>query len=972
MSDIRSETARLVERFGEFGLDLAKWILEHRAVAMQGSLTRESIMPAVLEIERLGEALRTRPSVGLYGESQCGKSMLLSRFASSLGAAEGSDGGLLIVDPTPDEHLARSDRRPEWADDSDRQGTPEASERRGIDFRRWIDPAEGKESTGLVTRLVTAGPTAKADGMFRLDLASVGDLLAMLAVGFDATRKPIDDLRRRERIRAELQRLRDLHAEPGQRHMDRDHHLIGIMSRLLEAWALISDGPLALKDRQRIASLRAAGCEWELFVRRCIDDGVAPRDSATSDDEPSDLDRLVGLLWDGDPHVTKIWRHLHKRLRELRYARSVLVPATSVCKSKRQVVRKSLLSIQLLAEDLQTEILRGDGTVSIVRVPQADGRGRDVSVPRATLAALGTVLSLEVLPKPQASAEGVVIDVLDYPGARPHDLGAQTDRYDNLGEALKGLVRGKVAFLFNAGVMRHDCTALCLTVSGEGNLESGGGIRRSIEEWLRREGRVMTDSPNEVDPTVDPPLVVAVTKSDLVLGHALDPREHRREAFRSVIEKIERAYVTREHGSRSDWWNHWHGQQASFDRVYWTHNPVVVGAGHLRGLKEKESEPDGFRRQIESCFVDVVARHTKIERIEAVLNPPADVEGLFDDLQQLAAPAATRRLESLLRKAIRELGVLTSSARRVYRGAGDPERNDRLREEARRHVAGLERLVRDQRPDLLARLLHLVSMPPEAVAAAFRDAAEVAASAADDVYGILRFPAFYERLKETFLRRFDMEKCSQREIWSVVSRSVQDQDQDGDRWIQSLDGYFKQMPNLEWFGKMIERAAGPLIDDYDTSATPVEALSEIVSAAWNRCIVWLPGGGTGESAGVPAGKMFPANLPPKLRNRSAASERILEHWRQRLPEVYVEIIDARGAGTDENKRLEKMQQKLDAAVNQWREMVEIASGRGGTLVDPHRELLPSLAQLADELPRHIDLLDSAAVGRPTPAPGGSR
>jgi hypothetical protein len=49
----------------------------------------------------LRRAIRLRRSIGFYGESQCGKSNLVSRIGEGLGARATPSGSLLVMDPTP-------------------------------------------------------------------------------------------------------------------------------------------------------------------------------------------------------------------------------------------------------------------------------------------------------------------------------------------------------------------------------------------------------------------------------------------------------------------------------------------------------------------------------------------------------------------------------------------------------------------------------------------------------------------------------------------------------------------------------------------------------------------------------------------------------------------------------------------------------------------------------------------------------
>ena len=114
MSANRETTRSLAYASCRLGDEIDEWIQKFPGEAIQKSLTRTTFMHSRVDLSRIESALSWGPSVGLYGESQCGKSMLVSRFASGLGAGCSQDGSLLIADSTPKSTRESEATRPRW------------------------------------------------------------------------------------------------------------------------------------------------------------------------------------------------------------------------------------------------------------------------------------------------------------------------------------------------------------------------------------------------------------------------------------------------------------------------------------------------------------------------------------------------------------------------------------------------------------------------------------------------------------------------------------------------------------------------------------------------------------------------------------------------------------------------------------------------------------------------------------------
>ena len=58
-------------------------------------------------------------------------------------------------------------------------------------------------------------------------------------------------------------------------------------------------------------------------------------------------------------------------------------------------------------------------------------------------------------------------------------------------------------------------------------------------------------------------------------------------------------------------------------------------------------------------------------------------------------------------------------------------------------------------------------------------------------------------------------------------------------------------------------------------------------------------------------------VPPPLREAHAASAKILDHWEQRLPEVYVKIVDPNNARKPGNAEMGKLREQLRTAIDEF-------------------------------------------------------
>ena len=859
------------------------WLVQFGAEAQSG-WCRSQILQQSTELRNLRDALRWGPSIGLYGESQCGKSNLVSRFGKNLGAPCTPTGSLLLNDPTA---LELRSSRP-WHT----EGVP------GIEFASWVDPAAGKEATGIVCRFTRTKPEGAIAGHFLVELMSQAELVSSLALGYDAEIREHGADKRKERLEKTLKKLRVSPKEPDPEN---------IMGQLIEAWRFLSQEHV-LGRSSLISDLDNGEEGWDEFARDCFRNGERPRFARGSD--ASDLDEFVGLLWDSLRPLTKLWRRVTNEQRKLEFARSLWVPVEAVCKDKPRGGER----MPLVAVDWIHKVFDEGGYSCNVRRKVSGGGMTTSSLAQSIIVALAREIVFPV--GDESCAEDSVLDVLDYPGARNEERNRDLSLPDMAPEveregATQALLRGKINRLFVSAVDYQDSTALCLVLSGSGgNPAAGKPIVRALRAWFEREGwrpggamRSAGAFP-ELDGGVaqerrEPPFVVAVSKSDLVWGSGA-------QSFVAKIGQLKEKYC-----EGLDWMEQWWEGQP-FNRIYWVHNPDAVGA-------KKPGDWDASHREstIQRCLeMGEFNKHVgePRKRLEALVGtpekPPTDVADLFNDLRGQISP--DRRVRKLIDRALDKVEKLAAAVNSSYIGDQDHKRTEEERALALKHVAALKKAL--SKDASVSHFLRALDMPASAMERAYQRAAH---QASRDNEGNDRcdFDSFYNELCAMFTERFDKalraESTWLRELGAGAGAD------NSNTVLAQIQARFSKMPNAPWFREAMENALAPMIEAFDSANLPIQALGSIGSAVWNRNMVWL--------GSVPEAPMYPAESPPRLRLRNAASEAILLHWKGRLSEVYATIDDPEKKTARHNLALGIVRRELSAAVGAFRAQLEQGS-----------------------------------------------
>ncbi len=380
------------------------WVRRLAPVATKVRAEERSLVEETRRTEnlarRIGASAGRRSSVGVFGPSQAGKSFLVS----SLGRAEDA---------------------PLMADF--------AGERR--DFIRELNPAGGKESTGLVSRFTTAGGSQDRQHPVELRLLTETDLVKIIGNSFLAD----FDQNHRSLGLGGPGRLGEVIAQcEAQAQAEPASHLDEI--------AMYDIGEyFETHFRGSTEPLRQAGY-WEALTRF----GHRLPGAARI--------RLYSLVWGELPELTELFEQLHRSLEALGHAATARAPMASLTPREH-----SILDVEVLKTRLGTPQDASD-LLDVVPESRLGTDGRAVRVPRATLCALVAEIKIVMADRPWPFFEHT--DLLDFPGARarenlsrlPEDPTTRQLSVRNL------FVRGKVAYLFQRYSEDRELTSMLLCI----------------------------------------------------------------------------------------------------------------------------------------------------------------------------------------------------------------------------------------------------------------------------------------------------------------------------------------------------------------------------------------------------------------------------------------------------------------------------------------------------------------------------
>ena len=478
------------------------------------------------ESNRLARALRKEAAtaarkmcVGVFGPSQSGKSYLISALAQD------ADGSLLAA----------------LGDES-------------ADFIQDINPAGGKESTGLVTRFTLTPSGAPAMFPVKLRLLSELDIVKILTNTYYADCRhltPPDEDALAARVDALAKKAK---GEPWRASFSEDDmiDLKEYVTRNFRATAVVQ----RLEHLYWPKAIHAAG-------------RLAPEDRAA----------LFEILWDEAKPFTALYLRLSGVLDALGY------PDEAFCGKEALLPRETSI--------IDVETLRGLGeTEGADSLELVTKDGRRVAAGRSEIAALTAELAITMRHKPDDFFEHT--DLLDFPGYRSRlktdDVARELAKPDQIRQFF---LRGKVAYLFERYKTDLELTSMLLCI-GPSNQEVQD-LPAVINDWVSdaagktpelRQGRHTT-------------LFLVLTKFDMEFekkkGAVDDETRWSNRLHASLLDFF---------GKQHDWPEQWTPDQP-FNNTYWLRNPKFRWEAVIAFDGDRET---GIRPEQEAYVSDMKAK----------------------------------------------------------------------------------------------------------------------------------------------------------------------------------------------------------------------------------------------------------------------------------------------------------------------------------------------------------------------------
>jgi hypothetical protein len=598
---------------------------------------------------KLAQAAERPMCVSVFGPSQAGKSYLISALAR-----RGTD---------PVRAVFGTETR---------------------DFLEEINPAGGKESTGLVTRF-TIRPQPQLPGLpVAVRLLSATDVVKIFGNSF------MEDFNRDSIAPMPVEKRAEL------------------MSRLSARAAAAPQAGLSEDDVWDLQEYFAARFGGHPVFRELGADFW--REAATLAPRLSLADRadLFGLLWNGLPAFTETARKLFDALGALGHADDAFLPVEALVPREASVIDVATLG-GLAGGSNHPPVMVGTAT------------GARATLERPVITALIAELRLQVADKPWDFFDHT--DLLDFPGARSREVLADPESYTTDRSKITALfIRGKVAYLYQRYLAEQEITAmlLCL-VSGNQEVRT---LPAMVKEWIdETHGRTAADRAN-----LPTSLFLVLTKFDLMFETKKGMEGISDTARWSVaVETTLNAFL----GLEFKWHEEWHPRKP-FDNVFWLRNPNLPNKGlmdydeALREVGVRESERPRIGRLRDGFLANAdVAKHfadAALKWDSAMKLNDGGISLLAERLAPVCNPALKR---GQVAARLGELGQALAARLEPYYHTGDLDAELKKRRDAARsaslrvlqHTAPAQRfgaMLREWTipPDHLADLFYRVQLKP--------------------------------------------------------------------------------------------------------------------------------------------------------------------------------------------------------------------------------------------------------------------
>ncbi len=484
-------------------------------------LTRE-FRKANSAARKLETAIGRPMCVGVFGPSQSGKSYLISALAR-----HGTNPLMAAFDGVPG----------------------------GIDFVRYINPEGGKESTGIVTRFTIRPAATPAGFPVSLRLLSQTDVVRILGNSYlsDCDLSEIEPPSP-EKILTLVTRLKSACADRAVDGLSED-----------DMWELQEYFEREFRGEPIIKSLGVGGY-WTALAEIGWRLPVAERTE------------LFALLWGETGAFNMLFQQLHDALSQLDFA------SEAYC-SLEALVHRTGDAIERRADSIiDVGTLNGLSTGAGGTLQITAGRGRAVTLSRASITALVAELKIVISDKPWDFFDHT--DLLDFPGARSRE-NVDLQRFLKQENAIEYLfLRGKVACLFERYCAEQELTSMLLCI-GPSNQEVRS-LPAMVQQWINTTHGT-TPAARAKNQTA---LFFVLTKFDAEFAQGVGAASSSAERWTTRLN----ASMLDFFGKAHEWPRQWSPGQA-FNNTFWLRNPNFLAkhildydaTGHETGLRASEA-----------------------------------------------------------------------------------------------------------------------------------------------------------------------------------------------------------------------------------------------------------------------------------------------------------------------------------------------------------------------------------------------
>ena len=373
-----------IDRHIEIITDALKWATEFRKDSFPSGLFKDYRR----NLKKIRAALSSNCSAAAYGESQVGKSYLMSSLLSS-----------------PEHPFVIKNQGREYS------------------FIDELNPSGGNnakiESTGVVTRFTINKDKGNMPGMIRVKNLSVVDIILMLADSYynDIKINP-DSVLATQEINQTLE---------GMNHLWADH--------TVKHDVLTEDDIKDINDYVKDVIGNSASMVYLSNFSKVI----APVIQNIPHNKWVDI---FSLLWNKNQEINRLFETLINAYQKIDFQENIFVPFDAIVRSKGTLLKIEWLDYvcgnapeHISGEELSTDIYGTDGKLIASRFPKGDLS--------ALIAELTFVLPDDLIEDRQFLKK---LDLLDFPGARSREKYKEKEISAVLPKMLR---RGKVAYLFN-------------------------------------------------------------------------------------------------------------------------------------------------------------------------------------------------------------------------------------------------------------------------------------------------------------------------------------------------------------------------------------------------------------------------------------------------------------------------------------------------------------------------------------------